>query len=136
MRVQNGLYVIGRHLCPGFLWGWRHNPRDMEVCLSLPMPPRPGVRTHQQSIHPATNIAAEVRDAIRGTEIADSGVRLDELVSPDAPQITLMIESQCSRAALGLLIRVAQVIRGDWTGAVSDEPGRPRRSLNIELRKS
>jgi hypothetical protein len=68
------------------------------------MPPRPGVRTHQQSIHRATNIAAEVRDEIRGTKIADSGVRLDELVSPDAPQITLMIESQCSRAALGLLI--------------------------------
>jgi hypothetical protein len=90
---------------PGsFLWGWRHNPRDMEVCLSLPMPPRPGVRTHQQSIHSATNIAAEVRDEIRGTKIADRSVRLDELVSPDAPQITLMIESQCSRAALGLLI--------------------------------
>jgi hypothetical protein len=33
---------------------------------------------HQQSIHRATNIAAEVRDEIRGTKIADSGVQLDE----------------------------------------------------------
>jgi hypothetical protein len=109
----------------------------MEVCLSLPMPPRPGVRTHQQSIHPATNIAAEVRDEIRGTEIADSGVRLDELVSPDAPQITLMMRANAQEPLLAYSFRVAQVIRGDWTGAVSDEPGRlGARSLNIELRKS
>jgi hypothetical protein len=48
--------------CPGLLWGWRHDPHDMEVFLSLPIPPRRGFRTNQQSVHRATNTAPEVRD--------------------------------------------------------------------------
>jgi ParB-like chromosome segregation protein Spo0J len=76
-------------------------------------------RAIQLSIHRAENISQEVRDEIRGTDIADSGVQLDALTKATHEQQAAAVAAVKS----GEVKDVRDVLQPEWRAKTS--PARP-----------